>query len=90
VHVTLRIAAGVPSLRDGRLFDEVRFALVAGRERFGFRLVHFSVLSNHLHLLAEVPDRRALALAMQGLSIRVARAVNRKRCANPISTGGAD
>ena len=77
VHVTLRIAAGVPSLRDGRLFDEVRFALVAGRERFGFRLVHFSVLSNHLHLLAEVPDRRALALAMQGLSIRVARAVNR-------------
>ena len=77
VHVTLRITAGVPSLRDGRLFDEVRRALAAGRERFGFRLVHFSVLSNHLHLIAEARDRRALALGMQGLSIRVARAVNR-------------
>ena len=77
VHVTLRIAAGVPSLRGRRLFDEVRRALAAGRERFGFRLVHFSVQSNHLHLIAEAQDRRALALGMQGLSVRVARAVNR-------------
>jgi REP element-mobilizing transposase RayT len=77
VHVTLRIAASLPSLRDGRLFDKVRFALAAGRERFGFRLVHFSVQSNHLHLIAEAPDRRALALGMQGLCVRVARAVNR-------------
>ena len=77
VHATLRIVCGVPSLREGRLFDEVRFALAAGRERFGFRLVHFSVQSNHLHLIAEAQDSRALALGMQGLSVRVARAVNR-------------
>ena len=77
VHLTLRIAAGVPSLRGGQLFDTVRFALAAGRERFGFRLVHFSVQSNHLHLIAEARDRRALALGMQGLSVRLARAVNR-------------
>ena len=77
VHVTLRIASGVPSLREGRLFDEVRFALAAGRDRFGFRLVHFSVQSNHLHLIAEAQDSRALALGMQGLSVRLARAVNR-------------
>jgi REP element-mobilizing transposase RayT len=77
VHVTLRIAAGIPALRDERLFEKVRFALAAGRERFGFRLVHFSVQSNHLHLIAEAQDGRALALGMQGLSVRVARAVNR-------------
>lgn len=77
VHVTLRIAAGVPSLRAGRLFEKVRFALAAARERFGFRLVHFSVQSNHLHLIAEAQDGRALALGMQGLTVRVARAVNR-------------
>jgi len=76
VHVTLRIVAGIPSLRDARLFDKVRFALAAGRERFGFRLVHFSVQGNHLHLIAEAQDGRALALGMQGLSVRVARAVN--------------
>jgi REP element-mobilizing transposase RayT len=77
VHVTLRTATGVPSLRDDRLFEEVRLALAAARERFGFRLVHFSVQSNHLHLIAEAQDSRALALGLQGLSVRVARAVNR-------------
>jgi hypothetical protein len=35
VHVTLRIATGVPSLRAGRLFEALRCALAAGRERFG-------------------------------------------------------
>ncbi|HEU4580393.1 MAG TPA: transposase [Polyangiaceae bacterium] len=75
VHVTLRIVAGVPSLR-GALFNKVRSALAEGQERFGFRLVHFSVQSNHLHLIAEAADRRALSRGMQGLSIRVARAVN--------------
>lgn len=77
VHVTLRIAAGVPSLREGRLFHNVRMALAAGRERFGFRLVHFSVQGNHLHLIVEAQGGRALALGMQGLSVRIARAVNR-------------
>jgi REP element-mobilizing transposase RayT len=60
------------------MFRAVRGALAAGRERFGFRLVHFSIQSNHLHLLAEVHDRRALTRGLQGLSIRVAKAVNRR------------
>ena len=87
VHVTLRIAAGLSSLRDGRLFPAVRFALAAGRERFGFRLVQFSVQSNHLHLIAEAADSRALARGMQGLTVRVARAVNRTlaRCGRSFS-----
>jgi len=39
--------------------------------------VHFSVQSNHVHLIAEAADRRSLSRGMQGISIRVARAVNR-------------
>jgi putative transposase len=77
VHVTLRVGAGLPSLRDGRLFRKVRDALSQAQERLGFRLVHFSVQSNHLHLIAEVRDRRALSSGLQGLCVRVARAVNR-------------
>ncbi|HEU4583511.1 MAG TPA: transposase [Polyangiaceae bacterium] len=76
MHVTLRIVTGVPSLR-GATFGKVRRALADEQERFGFRLVHFSVQSNHVHLIAEAADRRALSRGMQGLSIRVARAVNR-------------
>jgi putative transposase len=78
LHVTLRVRRGLPALRKHELFIEVRKALTAARERFGFRLVHFSVQRDHLHLLAEAADRRALSRGVQGLSIRVARAVNRQ------------
>jgi REP element-mobilizing transposase RayT len=77
-HVTLRVRAGLVSLRKVEVFRAVRAALAAGKERFGFRLVHFSVQRDHLHLLVEAADRRALARGMQGLSIRVARTVNRR------------
>jgi len=78
LHVTLRIRRGLPALREHQLFMQVRRALVAARERFGFRLIHFSVQRDHLHLLAEAANRRALSRGVQGLSIRVARAVNRQ------------
>jgi len=77
VHVTLRVVSGLPSLRETAAFAAVRRALAAGRARFGFRLVHFSVQRDHLHLLAEAEGRGALARGVQGLAIRVARAVNR-------------
>lgn len=78
LHVTLRVAPGLDSLRHRRLRKVVFAALAGGAERFGFRLVHFSVQSNHLHLMCEANDRRALTRGMQGLSIRLAKAINRK------------
>jgi putative transposase len=47
------------------------------RERDGCRVVHFTVQSNHLHVIAEARDAMALARGVQALSIRIARAVNR-------------
>jgi REP element-mobilizing transposase RayT len=78
VHVTLRVRRGIASLRERALFSSVRRALNEGKERFGFALVQFSVQRDHLHLIAEARDRRALARGLQGLSIRLARAVNRR------------
>ncbi len=78
VHVTVRVVAGLGNLRHRRLRKVVFAALGAGANRFGFRLVHFSVMSNHLHLVAEAADRRALSRGMQGLSIRLAKALNRR------------
>jgi REP element-mobilizing transposase RayT len=77
VHVTLRVQPGVRSLREPKVFAAVRSGLVAGRRRVGFRLVHFSVQRDHVHLLVEASHRHALARGLQGLSIRIARAVNR-------------
>ena len=77
LHAVLRTRREVPSLRRGPIFREVRPAVEAGCERAGFRLVHFSVQGNHLHLVVEAQERQALSRGMQGLAIRVARAVNR-------------
>ena len=54
----------------------LRAALTAGKQRFGARVVHYSVQRDHLHLIVEASDRRALSRAMRGLGVRVARAVN--------------
>ena len=78
VHVTLRVRDGIASLRGSAMFRRIRRALTAGQRRFGFRLVHFSVQRNHLHLLVEAENRRSLSRGAQGLAIRVARAVNRR------------
>jgi hypothetical protein len=43
----------------------------------GFRLCHYAILDDHLHLLAEARDREALARGLQGLLIRIARALNK-------------
>jgi REP element-mobilizing transposase RayT len=76
VHVTLRLAAEVPNLRRNALHAVIFEALRAGNAKSGFRLCHFSVLGNHLHLLVEAASARDLARGMQGLSSRLARRVN--------------
>jgi putative transposase len=75
VHATWRVDAW--NLRTRRCFRPVQRAMFAGATRFGFRLVHYAVMGNHVHLIVEAPDRRALARAMKGLGVRIARALNR-------------
>jgi len=65
------------NLRAGRTFRVIRRAFAAGCDRGdAFRLVHFSVQGNHLHLLVEARDKRALANGLRALGIRIARALN--------------
>jgi REP element-mobilizing transposase RayT len=77
VHVTMRLRAGLPSLRRKHAFVALWRAFRAGRERSGFRLVHFSVQTNHLHLIVEAQHKLALARGLQGLAVRMARGLNR-------------
>jgi REP element-mobilizing transposase RayT len=77
VHVTLRLMAGLPSLRETAAYRALVAALGAGSERFGLRLVHWSALGNHVHLMVEARDQAALSRGMQGLGVRIARALNR-------------
>ena len=77
LHVTLRMAPHVYNLRSRRSFRVIAAALRIAGDRFEVRVTQFSVQGNHIHLLVEAPDRRALARAIQGLSIRIAKGLNR-------------
>ena len=55
--VTLKLVEGLSSLRANRLFRRVLAALVKAKERFDTRIVHFSVQSDHVHLLVETASR---------------------------------
>jgi REP element-mobilizing transposase RayT len=77
LHVTLRMAPHVYNLRSRRSFRVIAAALRVGGDRFGVRIILFSVQGNHIHLVVEAPDRRALGRAIQGLSIRIAKGLNR-------------
>jgi REP element-mobilizing transposase RayT len=76
-HVTLRVRAGVPSLRTVPIVREIERSFAVGCERPGFRLVHYSLQGNHAHLVVEAQDQVALASGMKAIGARLARAVNR-------------
>jgi putative transposase len=76
VHVTLRARPSVPSLRSERMFARVRDAIRASG-RSAFRVLHFSIQTDHLHLIVEADRPRALANGLRGLVIRCALAINR-------------
>src|SRR5215831_9214413 len=76
-HVTLRMAAHVYNLRSRRSFRLIQKALrEGGADRFGVQVIRFSVQGNHIHLLVEAEGRLALARAVKGLSVRLARKLN--------------
>jgi len=76
LHVTLRTGPAIRCLRSERVFPAVRHALAASSHS-GFRILQFSVQDDHLHLIVEADDAPCLRRGLRGLSIRVARAVNR-------------
>jgi REP element-mobilizing transposase RayT len=77
VHVTLRMAPHVWNLRSERSFTVIHGALDGVRPRSGFRIVHFSILGNHVHLICEADGSQALANGVRAVSIRLARRLNR-------------
>ncbi len=76
-HVTLRVRQGLPSLRSRLFLKAFRRSLRQTCERGDFRVVHYSVQRNHVHLLVESAGKQALGSGMKAVAARLARAVNR-------------
>lgn len=80
VHLTMRAVRSVPSMRAELVarvvVGELARASAPLGTRGGFRVLHWSVQENHVHLLAEADDATALSRGMQRLASRIAMAVN--------------
>ena len=75
IHAVWRVREDVPRLRRKGLIAAIRDALHACGGKV--RVVHYSVQGNHIHLVVEAADERAMSRGMQGLAVRIARAINR-------------
>jgi REP element-mobilizing transposase RayT len=76
-HVTLKVRRGLPSLRTAKLVRELERSFAAACERGRFRVAHYSIQPDHVHLIVEAADKDGLACGMKSIGARVARAVNR-------------
>ena len=76
VHVTLRVVAAVGKLRRRCAYQAIREATLTTARREDFRIVHLSIQHDHIHLLVEADDKRALAAGMQGFQISAAKHLN--------------
>ena len=75
VHVTLRARPEAAFLRAEVVRARIEKALARAQED-GFRVLAFSVQRDHVHLVVEAGLGRSLRSSLQGLTIRVARAIN--------------
>ena len=65
------------NLRTDKRFRRIQRAFRYGCDRFGMRMIEFSVQGNHIHLIVEAKNQSALSRGMQGLAIRLAKGINR-------------
>src|SRR5436309_3019044 len=68
LHVTVKLADGLPDIRRRELFKALRAAVLKARES-GLRLAHYAVLTNHLHLILEAEGATRLGQSMQSFGV---------------------
>jgi REP element-mobilizing transposase RayT len=77
VHIVLRAAKGLPSLREQVVARAVGHVIRTMRAvRDDFRIVEFSIQSNHVHLIVEADDDGVLSSAIRSFEARVSKVLN--------------
>lgn len=78
VHVTMRVVRG-QSLRKRHLYKALHWSVAVCLKRRDFRVVHVSIQHDHVHLIVEAENRKALGKGMRGFAISAARQINAAR-----------
>jgi putative transposase len=79
VHITVRARKGLPSFRHQRVHAMLQRILECQTKRAyrsDFQVVHYSIQSNHLHLIIEATDKRWMRSGVSGLVIAFAKQLN--------------
>ena len=77
VHVTIRLRRGIPTLRQPRFVRRFRSSLSEACVRHGFRVVHYSIQRDHVHLLIEAQTNHSIACGMKSVGARIGKLANR-------------
>jgi REP element-mobilizing transposase RayT len=84
VHVALRVVDAIKSLRKRHMYKALREATVAiacrelhDHPEHAFRIIHISIQRNHIHLIVEAQNQKALSRGMQAFQISAAKHLNR-------------
>ena len=77
VHVTLRARKDLRSLRSEVAYGAL-LASLARASKGWFRVIHFSVQTDHVHLIVEADGDLPLIRGVQGLAVRCAKRLNRE------------
>ena len=75
-HITIRVRRDIANLRARKRSQVIRRSLTRACKKPGFRIVDWSILGNHLHLIVEADGRKELGKGMQGFGISVAKSLN--------------
>jgi REP element-mobilizing transposase RayT len=70
LHITLRLREGLPNLRSQEGSKIVQHAL-RGLQKNGVRVIHFAILSNHIHLIVEAKSAEWLFAGMKSFLARL-------------------
>jgi hypothetical protein len=77
VFVTMKLLPELPSLRSKDTFLAV-LEMFEAAQKENFRIVHFTVQGNHVHLIVEAEGKVALSRGVTGLSVRLSRNLNKR------------
>jgi REP element-mobilizing transposase RayT len=73
----MKVREQIPSLRSVKLVAELERSWREVCERGRFRLVHYSIQCNHVHMIVEAASAWHLACGLKSIAARFSRCVNR-------------
>ena len=76
LHVVLRVLPVMGRLRKRTMYQALRWATLAVLKHEDFHIVHLSIQQNHVHLLVEATNKKALSRGMQAFEISAAKHMN--------------